>query len=165
MRIVQTAHHGKDNMTKKNNSLSSWWGKFDFTIGQSTEWQVGPLLLIVRRLDNEWQFAFERDEEFEENTSTWNVSNTDRSPESLGNNSRHILGDTSGCLTITPRLADRPIISRPLTPFNLGAGEKITLYVGSPLWLDLAIGTPQSKSLKEIAIQRPSDTWFRRYTV
>ena len=147
-------------MATNNSAPPTWWGSFNFDIEQNMQWQIGPLALIVRRLQNEWQFAYEQTEDADENTKAWNINSTEQIPESLGNNTRYVLADSSGCLNITPKLADRPIVSRPLTPFNLTAGEEVTLYVSSPLWIDLAIGTDTHKKLKEIAIQRPSDTWF-----
>lgn len=147
-------------MTIESNAAPSWWGSFNVNTEQSMQWRIGPLSLIVRRLSGEWQFAYERNDDFEENTTRWDINSTDQFPEHLNDSSRYVLNDSSGCLNITPLLADRPIISRPLTPFNLTAGEEVNLYVSSPLWINLAVGSDRKKALTEIAIQRPSDTWF-----
>ena len=138
----------------------SWWGHFTVAIDKSRQWQTGPLKFIVRRLQNEWQIAYERITDFDINEVNWSISDTDQLPDSLGDKSRYIFQGTSEQLTITPKLADRPIISRPLTPFNLTAGEEVILYVSSPLWIELAIDDSADKVLQEIAIQRLSDTWF-----
>ena len=147
-------------MTSNKKSPAHWWGNHNLNVDQSKQWQIGPLTFIVRNLVGEWQIAYERDEAFDENDTNWEVKNTDRLTASLDDNSRYILSDSTEQLTITPLLADRPIISRPSTPFNLTAGEDVTLYVSSPLWIELAIGCTPKKPLKEISIQRPSDTWF-----
>ena len=144
-------------MTVDTQSPSTWWGKFNFEQKQSKQWCIGPLNLIVRRLNNEWQIAHERSDDIKLN---WKIVNTEQLPETLDNNSRYVFQETTGQLTITPLLADRPVIARPRMPFNLPAGEEATLYVSSPLWLKLATGQSSEKELEDIAIQRPSDTWF-----
>lgn len=146
-------------MSGKPQLPSSWWGKFKIDREQSRQWHIGPLKLIIRCLTDEWQVAHERLENFDDNNGNWEITDTDELPEILGNKARYIFRQTTGLLTITPLLADRPVISRPNTPFNLTAGEEATLYVSSPLWLELTVGNSRKK-LKEIAIQRPSDTWF-----
>ena len=62
-------------------------------------------------------------------------------------------------LHITPMLADRPVVTRPVVPLHLCAGEEATVFVSLPVWIRLEAG-PQKLLLKEIAIQRLSDTWF-----
>ena len=147
-------------MTNSTQMPASWWGRFMLDIGQCKKWQVGPLTLIVRHLNGEWQVAHERTEGFSSQEVNWDISDTDQLPESMKEYSRFIFRDTSGQLSVNPILADRPIISRPITPFTLTAGEEVTLYVSMPLWIVLTAGTTPDKVLKEIAIQRPSDTWF-----
>jgi len=144
-------------MSFETSEQSTWWGKFKLEIEQNKEWHVGPLKLIVRRLKNEWQIAHESADDFDSTDFSWEIKSTDQQPGSFNNNSRYILHDTAGQLIVTPKLADRPIVSRPHIPFNLAAGEEIILYVSTPLWVELEVG---STPLKSIAIQRLSDTWF-----
>jgi len=146
-------------MTSEIQPPTSWWGDYNVGIGQNRQWRIGPLTLIARCLSAEWQIAHERTGEFDENRATWNVSDTDVPLDTLANIARYIFHETAGLLTLTPLLADRPVISRPHTPFNLPGGETVTLYVSTPLWVDLAVGSSHKK-MTEIAIQRPSDTWF-----
>lgn len=138
----------------------SWWGNFTLECEQSRLWTIGPLTLIARCLAGEWQVANERADDFNEEQNLWQTSITEQLPETLENTSRYVFHQTSGSLTIKPLLADRPIISRPTTPFYLTAGEEVTVYVSTPLWLQLSVGSRSKKVLEEIAIQRPSDTWF-----
>ena len=51
------------------------------------------------------------------------------------------------------------MVTRPVVPFHLCAGEEATVYVSLPVWIRLEAG-PHKLMLKEIAIQRLSDTWF-----
>lgn len=147
-------------MTNEVNKQPSWWGNFKLQIEDNKQWQIGKLKLIVRRLIDEWQIAYEPTEGFHREDTNWEIKNTEQLPETLNNNSRYVLHNTTGQLIITPQLADRSIISRPHIPFNLTAGEEITLYVSSSLWLEIAIGSTPKKILTSIAIQRLSDTWF-----
>ena len=147
-------------MTRKTDKHATWWGEFKFEHEQNKEWHIGPLKLIIRRLKNEWHIAHEPIEDYDSDDAVWEIKDTDQTPDSINNFSRYVFHDTTGQLCITPQLADRPIISRPLTPFNLTAGEEIILYVSSSIWLEVATGDSPKKNLQSIAIQRLSDTWF-----
>ena len=147
-------------MTDETNTILSWWGNFKLDHDQCRQWQIGPLSLLIRHLNGEWQVAYERLDNSDDQTASVEINNTSQSPETLENNSRYIFRKTKGLLTITPLLADRPVIARPHISFNLTAGEETVLYVSTPLWLELAIGSSPMKVLESIAIQRPSDTWF-----
>ncbi len=147
-------------MTIDTHPSSIWWGSFTLKQEQSKQWNIGPLRLIVRRMSTEWQIAFERKDDHDNNTTIELIEDTNELPESLSENSRYVFHDSTEPLLVTPLLPDRPVISRPSTPFNLTAGEEVTLYVSLPLWLELAIDSRPKKILKIIAIQRPSDTWF-----
>lgn len=149
----------KVKMNSTHPQPTTWWGSFVFDDQQVQRWQIGPLTLIARYLCMEWQVAYERAEEFGDSESSWCVDQLDSIPEEIGNTSRYIFGKASNALTITPVLADRPVISRPRSPFILAPGEGTTLYVSTPLWVELSVGDSKIK-LDEIAIQRPSDTWF-----
>jgi len=144
-------------MTVETNNDLTWWGAFKLDIEKNKEWHIGPLKLIIKRLKNEWQIAHESADTFDSMDFSWEIKDTEEQPNIYSNNSRYILHDTTGQLIVTPRLADRSIVSRPHIPFNLAANEEIVLYVSSPLWIDLNVGTTH---LKSIAIQRLSDTWF-----
>ncbi|MCW9023646.1 MAG: hypothetical protein OQK73_03085 [Gammaproteobacteria bacterium] len=138
---------------------SYWWGKFNFDMAQIRQWRIGALTLNVQCLQHEWQVAYEQDRDFDENNVSYEINEIDVFSETLKNTARYIFRETSGLLTVTPLLADRPVISRPNTTFNLTPGEEVKLYVSTPLWLRLGVDNTEEK-LAEIAIQRPSDTWF-----
>ncbi len=147
-------------MTSDEHTPKSWWGNFKLEYNQSRLWTIGPLRFIVRCLAGEWQVGNEKIDANSENHDHWHIEVTDLLPETLTNNARYVFHQNPRLLTITPLLADRPIISRPVIPFYLTAGEEVTVYVSTPLWLKLSVGASSKKVLEEIAIQRPSDTWF-----
>jgi hypothetical protein len=72
---------------------------------------------------------------------------------------RFAIANNGMTLTVSPLLADRPVVVRPETPLYVPSGEDITLYVSTPLWLKLAVDSP-ALLLAERPVQRPSDTWF-----
>jgi hypothetical protein len=140
-----------------------WWGTVEFNEGSGKRWEIGPLTLWIRRLAHEWWIAFERDEDKYERLVTA-VEHAD--PDWLGHASleRYLTRHAQPLLHITPVLADRPVVTRPVVPFHLCAGEEATVYVSLPVWSRLEAG-PQRLLLKEIAIQRLSDTWFGSSTL
>jgi len=143
------------------NERQHWWGSYDFINEKCRLWHIGPLTLGVYRHNSEWQVARNYGEDRDDDDIAWDVTTTNSLSESLATDySRYILRESTEQLTITPLLVPRPVISRPNIPFNLIAGEAITVYVSTPLWLGLSLGPTLPRVLDEIPIQRPSDTWF-----
>ena len=140
-----------------------WWGTSEFSEGCTKRWEIGPLTLWVRRLAQEWWIAYDRDEKQHQRLVTV-VDHAD--PEWLNHASveRYLVRHTQPLLRITPILADRPVVTRPLVPLHLCAGEEATVFVSLPVWIRLEAG-PQKLLLKELAIQRLSDTWFGSSTL
>jgi hypothetical protein len=147
-------------MSTEFDNLPHWWGSFTFPYEQGLQWRIGPLTLIVCHRDGEWHLGHQRSDNFDDPDVTWEICRADELPDTLDNHSRYIFSKGVKELLVTPRLADRPVISRPRIPFNLTAGEEVTLYVSSPLWMELALDASPLIKLEEVSIQRPSDTWF-----
>ena len=80
------------------------------------------------------------------------------------NVSRFVGEPTSDILTVKPALADRPVVSRPYTPFVVIAGEAGTIFVSTPLWFTVLVRQP-AILLFETPTLRPSDTWFGPSTI
>lgn len=137
----------------------AWWDEVDLNIGQTGCWRIGPLTLWVRRLEYEWQIAHERGEDPAEDLGGWSFS-VDETPlaEALVPQ-RFVFQRTSGKVQPRPALADRPMVVRPATPFYVLGGQQANVYVSSPMWLSIHVGVAPVK-LQEVAVQRPSDTWF-----
>ena len=62
-------------------------------------------------------------------------------------------------IMITPVLADRAVVVRPDAPLYVLAGEDITIFASTPVWIRIEAGSP-ARLLTEIPSHRPSDTWF-----
>jgi hypothetical protein len=80
-------------------------------------------------------------------------------PEALEKIERYMFRATGEAIHLLPMLADRPIVSRPITPIHLPSGEEVTLFVSSPVWVGVAVDGGK-KRLLALPIIRPSDTWF-----
>ena len=140
-----------------------WWGTIELAEGSGKRWEIGPLTLWVRRLAQEWWIAFECDEKRHERPVTA-VNNADGDWFGHASLERYLTRNAQPMLYITPILADRPVVTRPVVPFHLCADEEATVFVSLPVWIRLEAG-PHKLLLKELAVQRLSDTWFGSSTL
>lgn len=139
---------------------ATWWGQFELEIGVAARWQIGPLQVVVQRLPSEWLVWYERETAEGAGDLSWHFARFDGDIDRYDRRvTRFVRQSTSATATVMPALADRPVVSRPFTPFTVPIGEKATLYISTPLWFTLSTGDPP-QLLTEIPIQRPSDTWF-----
>lgn len=135
-----------------------WWGTVEIGEAAGKRWEIGPLTLWVRRLSQEWWIAYERDEaKYDRPVTIQDYNDTDRLAHPGAE--RYLSRHAQPALHITPTLADRPVVTRPTVPLHLCAGEEATLFVSLPVWVRLQAG-PQRLLIREIPIQRLSDTWF-----
>lgn len=137
-----------------------WWGDYQFDIGSVAQWKIGPLQVAVQRQAREWLVTHNRIDAAEDQRE-WHFAYSDAvlMESNSTHVSRFVRQSTGEKLTVLPALADRPVVSRPFTPFTVPADEHATIYVSTPLWFTLSTGQP-SQTMCEIPIQRPSDTWF-----
>lgn len=143
-----------------NESSNEWWGDVTIEVDSTALWQIGPLKIAVRRLPHEWLIAYDYAGEADDEM-TWSYESSDLDPSSgeFSQLFRYVFQSTTEHLTILPALADRSVVSRPNTPFTVAAAETANLYISTPLWFKVATGSPP-QALLEVAVRRPSDTWF-----
>jgi hypothetical protein len=141
-------------------SMSSrWWGAFEIPHDRAGCWRVGSMELWIQRLRGEWLIARKTDESADEDRLSVEVSSAAMDLLELEAVSRFGVSSESESMSLTPLLADRSVITSPVKPFYIPAGETLTVYVGSPLWVRVDVGSPP-RALTEFPIVRPSDTWF-----
>ncbi len=136
--------------------MKAWWGSFEIPFSSATEFQIGPLNLVIERHPGEWRLAQTRVEE------PLSIASAQRSVpvrEVSEEMSRYAWRGESQKIDLTPRLSDRAVVSRPEQPFVIPALERVTLFVTLPLWVEATAGQP-GRSLTVLPIYRPSDTWF-----
>lgn len=140
---------------------STWWGDLEVDLERGVHIAVGPLDLWVFRLERDWRIVSRR-------TTDRHIARTDLlAPDFVlptdTTELRVAVRQTRGPLSITPALADRPIVARPLSPIHLPGGESVDFYLSTPLWLRLG-ESHSERAFYELPTQRLSDTWFGRTT-
>ncbi len=135
-----------------------WWGRFHLGIGERGLWHVGPIRLGVARRKHEvsvdyLQSAEPRDARFFECPTASTVEGT-----SVVRN-RYAFAESPDTVWVRPALADRAVVVYPESPFHVTAGEGITLFCSTPLWIRVEVGASRV-TLLETAIERPPDTWI-----
>lgn len=148
-------------------SNNVWWGDFSFQPQETKCWSVGERAILIKRKATEW--------------NTWNVESivvdsigaeddilvTDGSKIVLESDmvtGRFLEKVTSGKIKVTPLLADRTMIARPSSPLTILAGEKIQLFISTPVWFYAEL-LPSGKCLVDLPFWRPSDSWFGSSTI
>ncbi|MCA9696143.1 MAG: hypothetical protein KC431_01375 [Myxococcales bacterium] len=144
-----------------------WWGDFEFESGEQRRWQIGPLNLWISRVDNEWRVV-----------NSWSGDPLDpalviaepfaedEEPAPSLERRRYLFAE-EGRLRILPRVADRPMVTRPEMPVILPAGQRATLYLATPLWVELSLLSSSGAALvfAEIPTWKASSTWYGENTL
>ena len=143
---------------------AAWWGLRELACQQSLKIELEGLRLAVTRHVNEWGVFYDQPGvNATAATSHWQQQLGDINPDEYKEMARFMFRATHSTLNITPALADRPVITTPTTPLNLPPAEEVTLFVSSPLWMQI-YSEGGTLPLLDIPIQRVSDTWFGRST-
>lgn len=145
-------------MTTATTKEPSWWGARSLPVGGSGTWRIGPLKLCAQRTVREWFRSHERVAEDRDATLEITVPTAEAFDLGSGEHVRFAFESAPENIRMTPALADRPVVVSALTAFKIPAGEAVILFVGSAVWIDVAIG--DSDTLLETPTVRPSDTWF-----
>ncbi len=135
-----------------------WWGRFTLGVGERGLWHVGPMRLGLARRRQELSVDYRenvepRDARFFEcpTTATLDEAGVVRN--------RYAFAETPEIVWVRPALADRAVVVYPEDPFHVTAGESITLFCSTPLWIRVEVGASRL-ALMETAIERPPDTWI-----
>jgi hypothetical protein len=140
-------------------SLSPWWGRHQIETGHIDFWQIGPLSLWAEHLSHQWKITWQHGEDWLDSTTRVikgalrETVPQDRPPIHCA------FQESSNDLILSPALADRPVVTRLSHPLYVLPGERVSLYVISPLWLRIEMAEPM-KLLYEVPLFRLSDTWF-----
>jgi hypothetical protein len=144
-------------------SNNNWWGEFTFELHTQKCWSVGERAILLKRRQTEWNTWNIESEEDEEK----DILVSDGIDFNIDNNAkvgRFLEKQTTEKLKILPLLADRTVIARPSSPLTILAGEKVQLFISTPIWF-YAETVPGGKCLVDLPFWRPSDSWFGRSTI
>ena len=141
-------------------SNTIWWGNHQLAIDEQRRWQMAGLLLHIQRDAQEWQIAYHRSPNQHEDDHDWQIiEHIDRSPmPEKALLQRYIYNQTQQQIHLKPCLADRSVVIKPITPLFLSSNQQTTLFVSTPLWLN--IFSDDDNLLLDIPFVRPTDTWF-----
>lgn len=114
--------------------MTKWWGEIAFALNEIKSWQIGQRQIIVQRLAREW-LVWNNEIKDESADNLELITLQDVSALSDMPLQRFLVTQTHDLLSVTPALADRPVIVRPSSALNILPGEQATLFVSSPLWL------------------------------
>lgn len=137
-----------------------WWGDFDIPLGQSGHWHIGPLDLWLTHLAGEWRIGHRLGEEPLANDVRLEIPLAGPVPDTDVIWQRFGFRSEPDRVTVRPALADRPVVVKPDMPLALPGGEALTLYMSSPVWIQLWHAEDAARPLLELPSWRLSDTWF-----
>ena len=147
-------------MNDRATADARWWGEFRIPHGQAGRWRIGPLSLIVTRLKHEWQVARETsDRPATDCAVELPIEPTEPSPKAIV--TRYATAGKGEQLNVWPVLPDRSIVTRPESPLSVLPRNKVTIYVGSPLWIRLEEEHgDDDKPLADLPAQPAKETWW-----
>ncbi|MEY3182938.1 MAG: hypothetical protein RLZ35_923 [Pseudomonadota bacterium] len=131
--------------------LTPWWGTFNLVDNESRFWKVGNQVICLDRYNDEWHIAHCPADQFNPTIPARAVDLPFKT---------FVLRNQGNDITLSPTLPDRPVVSQLEHPLHIPAGEKITLYVSSPVWMKITTGKVPQILLDDIPTQTLSDTWF-----
>jgi hypothetical protein len=140
-------------------ATSTWMGDYELKKGTAGLWRIGPLSFRVEHLASEWRVYYSRASDPLDTALEVRVPVSASHSTPLEDVDRFALANAESKLVIGAALADRPIVTRPETPFFVPPSQSVTLYVTVPLWVRIAVGN-EGTQLVELPTYRLSDSWF-----
>lgn len=146
-------------MENHQDTHSIWWGEMPFDIGQSRAWRLGSLEARLTRGVHEWQFSTHRPRRQDEDQHDWVHLDSETPLTEPVQHERYLFARTGPEFILMPRLADRPVIVKPMKPIHIAAGQQGTLFVSTPLWM-VGMVKDQREPLFDVPILQPKESWF-----
>lgn len=135
-----------------------WWGNLSIPVGREERLRIGPLVLVIQRLPNEWQVV-RYDTPAQPGTEARAGVPTDQKELPPGAEiARFATSRSGGEMHVVPILPDRTVLTRPELPITLLPRTLVTLYVGSPVWVRLL--QDQGDLVGELPISPPKKAWL-----
>lgn len=138
--------------------INTWWGEFSFSLNEVKCWRIGERCIAIKRSEHEWT-VWDQTTPTEINkpikVSKPKVKETFADVKF----ERFTLAQTTEKLVIEPSLADRAMVVRPSKSITVMPGEKVTLFVSTPIWMTI-MRDGHDTPMADIPFWRPSDSWF-----
>lgn len=146
--------------TITDNRATEWFGTWDFSEGETRRCRIGPFTLWLTYGEGEWRFCGHMaPDRLDGSLEPLTPGEIPRDEDCTIGPLRMGFGSAEGRVTLAPVCADRPLVVRPTHPFLLPAGQELTFFVSSILWLRVEVEAARSV-LADVPLFRPSDTWF-----
>lgn len=142
---------------------AAWWGSYDLEAGDVGYWLIGGFEMWTRRTEREWQVFTRHGGDPLAGERAVEVPSSRGWPDGDGELRRFAFRRTQSTIEILPALADRGVVLLPGVAFSIPPREECTLYISTPLWVTLLLGS--STPILDIPCHRPSDTWFGPNTI
>lgn len=145
-----------------------WWGSVTLPVGGVARWRAGPSTVTVQRRASDWRIWHETAPDAYA-VDAERARRLEEEPPYTAPTARFSFAETPDTITVSPALADRPVIVRPESALSIPPGERVTLYASCPVWMALQLQVRRPKRggkgaspvvLTELPSHRPSDTWF-----
>ena len=137
---------------------AAWWGEYAPAVDEITSLSFGPSRVRICRREREWQVLAATSTPEPNQDIRARVAKARTMPDDA-DMKRFIFAETEPKLSISPALADRPVVARPAHALSIPPGVSVRLYVSSPLWLCAEVHA-QAIPVLDVPIFRPSDLWF-----
>jgi len=146
-----------------------WWGAVTLARGEVARWRAGPSTVHAERRAADWRIWHESEADAYAVVAERAHRLRGAAPPEGAPTLRFTFAETPDTIAVKPLLADRPVIVRPESSLTVPPGERVTLYVSSPVWMALKLevrrprrgrAEPTPFVLAELPTARPSDTWF-----
>jgi hypothetical protein len=159
--------------------VKDWWGTFTLAENALMSWHVGERVIAIQRRANEyrvWDVQAAIDTKANPTVdvtsadSLLSFSGCDPNFVSLAEfePQRFLTQQTSQSLRVKPMMPDRAVVIKPRIPISILPKESISLYAHIPLWsafFHIEKEGEREKSIVDIPIARPSDSWFGSSTM
>lgn len=135
-----------------------WWGNFNVPKGREGRLRIGPLCLVIQRLPHEWQVVRYDAADREETNARVEVPRDLQDPPPRAEVTRFVTRRDATEMHVVPILPDRTVLTRPERPLTLLPHTMVTLYVGSPVWVQLL--QEGAELIGELPTSSPKRAWL-----
>jgi hypothetical protein len=157
-------------------SVTPWWGTYTLEEEEGGQWDIGPSTVWLYRAARDWRVihrpstAASRTDPMVHRSNVMVPAPAEAIADLLDaddpdqQTNRYSFHKTKAQVTLTPALADRPVVSRPEHPLSVPPGESVTLYLSTAIWVRVVL-PDRDDWLHEMPSHRMSDTWFGASTL
>jgi len=133
------------------------WKTFELEPGESLIWDVGSICIHASRVGDDWLIA--RTES--QNPNNVNIQiHPNGIPDELSME-RWAFKNPRTSITFKPKMPDRPLVVRPMTPLGLPPESEVQFFINIPAFIEITISNKSFETqVGNLPSQTLSNTWF-----